>query len=108
MRQSRVLLLVAAVSAAAPGVVGGARAAEPGPAEIAVLAGGCANCHGPEGRSPGPMPVIAGQPEDYLRERLAAFRSDQVPGTTMMNRIAKGFTEDELAALARHFAAVKE
>lgn len=107
MRQATRALLLATAAAAALAAPG-ARAAELGPAQVAALAGNCAACHGPDGRSPGPVPALAGRPEDYLRGRLAAFRTDQAPGTTVMGRIAKGFSDEELDALARHFAAVKD
>lgn len=77
------------------------------PAEVVVLAGPCASCHGPDGRSPGPIVSIAGRPETVLLEQLKAFRSDNPPpGTTVMNRLAKGYTDEQLAALATHFSKI--
>lgn len=75
--------------------------------DVTVLAASCANCHGPGGRSPGSIPSIGGRPESILLDQLRAFSSDTPPaGTTIMNRLAKGYTDEELAALARHFSQI--
>jgi sulfide dehydrogenase cytochrome subunit len=77
------------------------------PADIVVLAGPCANCHGTDGRSPGPIVSIAGRPQALLLEQLKAFKSDTPPpGTTIMNRLAKGYSDEQLAALAAHFSKI--
>lgn len=76
--------------------------------EASVLAGTCANCHGTDGVSPGAIPSIAGLPFDYLLEQLLAFKADEVPGTTVMGRIAKGYTDEELEALAQHFSQIEQ
>ncbi|HWV52225.1 c-type cytochrome [Pseudorhodoplanes sp.] len=76
-------------------------------ADVVVLAGPCANCHGTDGRSPGPIVSIAGRPEALLLEQLMAFKSNNPPpGTTIMNRLAKGYTDEQLAALAAHFSKI--
>lgn len=72
-----------------------------------VLAGSCANCHGTDGRSPGAIPSIAGLPYDYLLEQLLAFKAGDVPGATVMTRHAKGYTDEELDALARYFSEIE-
>jgi len=76
-------------------------------AATSVLAGSCANCHGTDGRSPGPIPPIAGMPFAVLKAQLESFRAGETQGATVMTRIAKGFTEAELQTLARHFADMK-
>ncbi|MCG6658207.1 cytochrome c, class I [Halomonas campisalis] len=74
------------------------------PAQLEVMAGGCANCHGTDGRLSGNVPAIAGRPAELLASRLLAFKHESVPDTTIMDRIARGFTDEELTALAQHFA----
>jgi len=76
-------------------------------AEISVLAGSCANCHGTDGRSPGTIPPIAGQAAPVLEAQLKAFKAKQTPGTTVMDRLASGYTDEQIAALARYFSQVK-
>lgn len=76
--------------------------------DVSVLAASCANCHGTDGRSPGGIPSIAGRPESILRSQLIAFRSDAPPaGTTIMNRLSKGYTEAQIHALAKYFSEIK-
>ncbi|MCQ9616144.1 hypothetical protein L1889_05030 [Paenalcaligenes niemegkensis] len=76
--------------------------------DVSILAGACANCHGTDGRSPGLIPSIAGRPESVLLSQLRAFKSDNPPAnTTIMNRLVKGFSDEEIAALAQHFSQIK-
>jgi cytochrome subunit of sulfide dehydrogenase len=76
--------------------------------DVKVLAGTCANCHGTDGRSPGPIASIAGRPESALRAQLQAFKAETPPpGTTIMNRLAKGYTDEQIDALAKHFSQIK-
>lgn len=75
--------------------------------DISVVAGACANCHGTDGRSPGGTPSIAGRPESILAAQLKAFKSDAPPaGTTIMNRLVKGYSDEQINALARHFSQI--
>ena len=82
----------------------GALAADIDHAEPAVLAASCANCHGPGGASPGSIPSITNLDAAALAERLRDFRSGAIEGT-VMNRIAKGYTDAEIDALAQYFSA---
>lgn len=73
-----------------------------------LLAAACFNCHGTDGRSPGPIASIAGRPEAELLLKLKAFKANPPPaGTTVMNRLAKGYSDADLEALARHFSQIK-
>jgi len=90
----------AALAAALLGVTG-AGAAEPnGP----LLAQACAGCHGQSGAGEGSVPDIRGyQPDDFVQV-WEEFRQGNRPAT-IMGRIARGYTEAEVAALAAYFAA---
>lgn len=79
---------------------GGAQAGEP---RGAILANTCFSCHGTDGHSVGAMPSIAGKSADYIVETLKRFR-DGTKAATVMNRIAKGFTDEEIEALAGYFS----
>jgi cytochrome subunit of sulfide dehydrogenase len=71
-----------------------------------MLAAACYNCHGTEGRlGEEGVPAIAGVPSHVLRAQLQAFKVDEMPGATVMNRIVGGYTEAELTLLAEYFAA---
>lgn len=75
--------------------------------DVTVQAASCANCHGTDGRSPGVIPTIAGRSESILLDQLLAFKSDNPPAnTTIMNRLIKGFSDEEIAALAKHFSQI--
>ncbi|WP_178863698.1 c-type cytochrome [Thiomicrorhabdus cannonii] len=69
-----------------------------------MLANTCAGCHGPNGVSHGPAtPSIAGISKDYFIESMNAYASGSRPSTIMM-RIAKGYTEADIAAMAEYFS----
>ncbi len=77
--------------------------------QAALLAAACFNCHGTDGRwDRDSIPPIAGRSQTVLTAQLLAFRADETPNTTVMNRIAKGFTEAELRAIAQYFSAIKD
>ena len=77
--------------------------------DASILAGSCFNCHGTDGRSNGAIPSIAGRPQLALKNQMLAFKSDQPPaGTTVMTRIAKGYTDQEIDALALYFSQIKQ
>ena len=68
-----------------------------------VLANTCFSCHGTDGNSVGAMPTIKGKSASFIEKQLEEFRADKRSGT-VMNRIAKGFTSDEIKTLSRYFA----
>ena len=64
-----------------------------------VLAMSCASCHGTEGKSPGAMPMINGKSAAYIEQAMKEFR-DGKRYATVMNRIAKGYNDQEIKLLA--------
>ena len=68
------------------------------------LADACTSCHGLGGRSQGYIPSIAGVEKTTLLRQLKAFRA-QTAQATIMNRIARAYTDPELEALAEYFSA---
>ena len=68
-----------------------------------VLLNTCYSCHGTDGKSAGDMPTIAGKSKKYIADSLKAFRSSKKTSTVMM-RIAKGFNDAELNAIASAFS----
>ncbi|GAB6043965.1 c-type cytochrome [Endothiovibrio diazotrophicus] len=76
-----------------------------GMASGAMLGNTCAGCHGTNGHSAGPAaPSIAGMNDEYFVERMKEYR-EGTQHSTIMGRIAKGYTDEEFVALAKHFAA---
>lgn len=64
----------------------------------------CAGCHGTDGASNGPAtPSISGLSETYLVDTMMAFKSGERP-STVMGRIAKGYTDEEIKTMATYFA----
>ncbi len=73
--------------------------------EVALVAGNCLNCHVSDVKAATSIPVIVGKPEAVLKAQLMAYKSDNIPaGTTIMNRLAKGYSDAEIAALAAYFS----
>ena len=94
-------LLAGALAFAASG---GATAAG---ASASMLSDTCSGCHGTDGASVGPAsPTIAGISNDYFVEIMQGFASGDIP-STIMGRIAKGYTEDEIKAMAKHYSGLK-
>jgi cytochrome c553 len=74
-----------------------------GQASIPYLAGTCTNCHGPQGRSAGAMPSLAGLAQPYFVEQMKQFREGK-RAATIMHQIAKGYSDRETDLLAEYFA----
>jgi cytochrome c553 len=74
--------------------------------DTAALAASCMACHGPQGISAGAIPSIRGLDASSMAAKLRGFRKGEIDAT-VMTRIAKGYTVEELDVLARYFAALK-
>jgi len=75
------------------------------PKGVQSIAANCAMCHGTAGRAAAnsPLASLAGKSRDEIAQSMAQFKSGQRPAT-VMHQIAKGYTDDEIAALAAYFA----
>jgi cytochrome c553 len=91
---------LAAWAAAAPAL------AQSGADTARFVAANCANCHGTQGVAKGAMPSLAGQSKERIAEAMRAFRDGKRPAT-VMHQLAKGYTEEQIEAVAAHFAAQK-
>lgn len=69
------------------------------------LADACASCHGVNGHSQGDIPSIGGLDKTTLFSVLKAFKAGQ-GDPTIMNRIARGYSDAELEALAAYYSSV--
>jgi sulfide dehydrogenase cytochrome subunit len=94
---------------------------------VSMLVGTCVGCHGQEGSSLGPaIPTIAGMSRNYFISAMLAYKYDNDPKkyeeilaadpsmkdvekatriATVMNRLAKGYSEEDIKAMADYFAA---
>jgi cytochrome subunit of sulfide dehydrogenase len=69
-------------------------------------AAGCSGCHAANPRVDTPVPPLAGRPAADIASQTAAFKSGERKGT-IMDRIAKGFSDEEIQAIAAWYAAQK-
>lgn len=78
-----------------------------GPTSAAMLSNTCNGCHGTNGSSAGPsMPTIAGQPAAYIEDSMKQFKSGERP-SSIMGRLAKAYSDDDIKAMATYFAEKK-
>jgi len=70
------------------------------------LGDACTSCHGVDGQSQGAIPSIGGLDQSALLAKLKSYKANE-DGPTIMNRILRGYTDAELAALATYFSSVK-
>lgn len=98
MRHRALALIASSLFAAGP--VGAAD-------NIKGLAMTCNNCHGTGGVSAGTsMPSIAGLSETYLKNVMMEWKSG-ARASANMTRLIKGYTDAEIAGLAKHFASLE-
>ena len=69
-----------------------------------MLSASCAACHGTDGESPDSIPTIRGKSAEYIADKLRAYKAGK-DNPTVMNRLAKGYSEEEIDAIAAWFAA---
>ena len=90
------LLLLGGVVTASPALLADS-------ATGAVLGGTCAACHGYNGSSVGIIPSIAGNTAEYFVDTMESFKSGERK-STVMGRIAKGYSSEEINRMAEFFA----
>lgn len=98
---------VAAIISAAVGLtwIGAATAANLANAPPGALS--CSGCHASAASVETPVPRLAGRDANAIVAAMQAFRAGQMPAT-VMDRIAKGFTDEEIKAIAAWYAAQKD
>jgi cytochrome subunit of sulfide dehydrogenase len=90
------------ILAAAIGLVSIAAAAVAS-AEPPAGAASCSGCHPASASVTSPVPRLIGVAPDTIVRAVKEFRSGQRAGT-VMDRIAKGFTDEEIQAIAAWYA----
>ena len=73
-------------------------------AEPPAGAASCSGCHPVSARVTSPVPRLVGLDRAAIVRAMQDFRSGQRTGT-VMDRIAKGFTDEEIQAIAAWYAA---
>jgi cytochrome subunit of sulfide dehydrogenase len=75
------------------------------PSGVRSLAANCAACHGTNGNPArgSTLAGLAGKPRNELLTALTQFKEGKKPAT-LMHQLAKGYSDEELAALADYFS----
>lgn len=66
----------------------------------------CLSCHGPNGKSGGAIPSLAGLEQGYFVQAMKDFKSGARPAS-VMKKHASGYTDEEFAAMGAYFASMK-
>lgn len=79
-----------------------------GEASAQMLANNCVGCHGPDGNSMGPAsPSIAGETKTNFINKMDSYKSEGGRYSTIMGRIAKGYTDKEIELMAEYYSSIK-
>ncbi len=100
---TRTIKVAMSVGLAAFGIAAWAQPTEADSRNARYLAANCANCHGTTGTSQGATPSLAGQSKNFIVEQMKAFRDGKRPAT-IMHQLAKGYTDEQIEAIANHFS----
>ena len=98
MRASRAWLCIIAMLAGPLSALAGSPESPPG-------ASSCSGCHAAR-RADTAVPPLAGRQASEIIAHMRAFKSGQKPAT-VMDRIAKGFTDAEIQDIANWYAQQK-
>lgn len=72
--------------------------------DAGLIANACTSCHGVDGRSQSAIPSIAGVDPVIFAQIMRSFASDSLV-VTIMNRIAKAYSDEQILLLANYFSA---
>jgi cytochrome subunit of sulfide dehydrogenase len=99
-------LRCAVATVALAGLISSASSAEVGPyANLGRdIAANCASCHGTDGKSRAAVPSLAGRDAAVIVQRMKEFREGR-RAATVMQQLAKGYTDAQIEAAAAYFAA---
>ena len=76
----------------------------PTTAQARDMAATCANCHGTNGVSQGGTASLAGVSKSETARKMREYKAGSRP-STVMQQLAKGFTDEQIDAMAAWFAA---
>ena len=93
--------------AAAALCAAGAVQAQVDSAQVRSWAASCASCHGTNGQAQPGNVALAGTNKDEMLKKLMDFKSGTRPAT-IMHQLSKGYTDEQLAAIATWFAGQKQ
>lgn len=76
------------------------------PLQARSWAGACANCHGTNGNALAGNEPLAGMKREDIVQKMLDFKNGRKPAT-VMHQLAKGYSDEQIAAIAGWFAAQK-
>jgi len=71
-------------------------------ADVPLGAASCSGCHAATPRVDTPVPPLAGRPAGDIATAMTEYKSGARKGT-IMDRIAKGFSDEEIRAIAKWY-----
>ena len=74
--------------------------------QVRSMAAACANCHGTQGVAQSGNESLAGVNKDELLKKMLDFKAG-TRSATIMHQIAKGYSDEQLGAMAAYFSAQK-
>jgi sulfide dehydrogenase cytochrome subunit len=77
------------------------------PLHVRSWAASCAACHGTDGRAQPGIASLAGTPKEVTTKKMLDYKAGRVPGATIMHQLAKGYSDEQIVAIAGYFAAQK-
>lgn len=95
------------LTAATMVAVSGLAQAQIDPLQARSLAASCAACHGTDGRAQPGMISLAGSNKNDMIKKMQDYKAGRVPAATIMHQLAKGYTDEQIEAIAGYFAAQK-
>lgn len=81
-----------------------AAAQAPDPLQVRSWAASCAACHGTNGVALPGMESLAGVPKEDTLKKMLDFKAGRKPAT-LMHQLAKGYSDEQIEAIAAYFAA---
>lgn len=77
------------------------------PLQARSWAASCSNCHGTNGRAEPGNESLAGMNKDDMVKKMLDFKAGRKPAT-IMHQLAKGYSDEQIVAIATYFAAQKK
>jgi sulfide dehydrogenase cytochrome subunit len=78
------------------------------PAHVRSWAASCAACHGTDGRAQPGVISLAGVPKEITIQKMLDYKAGRVPAATIMHQLSKGYSDEQIVAIAGYFAAQKQ
>ena len=75
--------------------------------QVRAMAAACAGCHGTNGLAQAGHASLAGVSRDELLKKMLDFKTGAQPAT-LMHQISRGYSDEQLVALAAYFSAQKK